>query len=458
MAAANSRLMQQLTILLSAMVGSAACAGPLEVPEQNDDGTDTSFIGSPTPVPLPNISSVAWESCDMPTEALSVPACVGGGCLDKVEIDTAIYPNAVCNDGSPGVMYIRPAPAGSADEDKWVVHLEGGAGAAGAGELLERWCGDRYYDASKMSSSWAPDQINDLGISADRADNNFSEWNQVFMYYCSSDQWTGRRRKPMIGYIGSHTTLPVDFSVEFRGHQILVAAMRTLQAGGIFIGNDALRDLDDATHLLLTGSSAGSGGVRTNGDRLRSQLRQTNPDLKMRLVLDSGVRPIEAWVNDLVYPGGVPPVVDPYVDMDDYIAQKLARDETWNAPTDESCLEAHPSDPETCASSDHLVFHHLTTPFFVRQDLDEQLPDDADPQLWAEETHAHLLELDDLLTYAEDAADMTVTPGVFAPQVGTHTSLDSPRFFDETISGLNFHDVLWNWLNGQPDTVVMETP
>lgn len=449
--------MQRTVILLCSILGSG-CAVDVEAPEPSDDNTDTALIGSASQ-PLPNLSSVSWNRCPMPTEAQSVPACVGGGCLDKVEIDTARYPNAVCNDGSPGVMYIRPAPQGSLDEDKWVVHLEGGSGASGANDVVGRWCSDGYYDASKMSSAWAPDRIDDQGIFlGEPEDNNFAEWNQVFMYYCSSDYWTGRRRKPMIGYIGSHTPVPVDFSVEFRGHEILVAAMRTLQAGGLTVGGESLRDLDDATHFLFTGSSAGTGGGRSNADRLRSQLQQTNPGLAFRLVLDSGLHPIEAWVNDEIFPGGVPTENDWFADMDDYIAQKVAQDETWNAIPDESCLDSHENDPEICADPDHIAFHHVTTPFFARQALLEQVPTDAVPRRWAEATHAHLVELDDLLAQAEEGADMTVTPGVFGPRRLTHTSLDSARFFTETITGLSFHDVLWNWLNNQPDTVLIETP
>ena len=255
----------------------------------------------------------------------------------------------------------------------------------------------------------------------------------------------------MAGYAGPHApTVPQSFTVEFHGYDILVAAMQTLQPGGLTIAGEDLGALEDATHVLFSGSSAGGGGVRATADRLRFQLRQSNPELAFRVALDSAVKPIEAWVTDLVFPGGIPPVDDVFVDMADYEAQKYARAQIWDATADTSCLSAHAADPEACANPDHVLYNHVATPFFVRQDLDEKIPSGADPQLWAEQTHVHLIELADVPTAAEEAADISVVPGVFAPRVGTHTALDSGRFFNETVSGLSFHDVLWNWMNSLP--------
>ena len=101
-------------------------------------------------------------------------------------------PNALCNDGSPAVLYIKPAqdPAHSSE---WVFHLQGGGNCGGYEECRGRWCGEDFYDAAKMSSQWNPDSIKGQGVFSTSPDNSFSGANQVFLYYCSSDNLIGQK-------------------------------------------------------------------------------------------------------------------------------------------------------------------------------------------------------------------------------------------------------------------------
>jgi hypothetical protein len=89
-------------------------------------------------------------------------------------IDTAVYPEARCNDGSAAVMYIRPANAAYGgnpivnNSSKWVIFLDGGGGCQDTDQcLLERWCGGggQVFDrAGKMSSLGAQAAIHGFGI------------------------------------------------------------------------------------------------------------------------------------------------------------------------------------------------------------------------------------------------------------------------------------------------------
>ena len=58
--------------------------------------------------------------CGKPGEAGGLAA---GPDLRKITVDTRRYPNAVCNDGSPAVYYIRPYQ-GEENRGKWVIMLQ----------------------------------------------------------------------------------------------------------------------------------------------------------------------------------------------------------------------------------------------------------------------------------------------------------------------------------------------
>ncbi len=81
---------------------------------------------------------------------------------------TLTDPDAVCNDGSPALMYIRPADAAYAGNmtpasSKWLIFLDGGGGCHDEDACLEtRWCGfgGAVFDrAGKMSSLGAAQAI-----------------------------------------------------------------------------------------------------------------------------------------------------------------------------------------------------------------------------------------------------------------------------------------------------------
>lgn len=160
------------------------------------------------------------------------------------------YPNAICNDGSPGALYIDR----SASSHTWIIFFQGG------GWCTELPCIHRQGLTSTLNLSDSLDVM--PGSLFDSAIPGLADANTVYAAYCSSDAW-----------IGNNT---VDTGFAFHGAAIFDATLDFL-----------LDDLLKADLVLVAGSSAGARGVVYNYDRvLRSKLGDT---VDLRLLLDSAV-------------------------------------------------------------------------------------------------------------------------------------------------------------------------
>src|SRR5262249_55037733 len=125
------------------------------------------------------------------------------------------------------------------------------------------------------------------------------------IYYCSSDMWSGTARNVQLAATTPGGAIP--YRIHFQGANILDAVIKTLrQAPGgqavTYLNAEretvTMPDLDGATHVLFSRTSAGSGGVRHHADRLRENLRQHNLNcqpgncpLDFRAVIDAGYGP-----------------------------------------------------------------------------------------------------------------------------------------------------------------------
>jgi hypothetical protein len=148
-------------------------------------------------------------------------------------LSTTLYPNALCNDGTPAGYYYQ-----SGVNDVWVVHQQGGG-----------WC---YDEASCLarppsltsSSHWAATLSVDGLFAA--TDPRLAGAHLVYAPYCSSDAW--------VGGVGE---ADVPFKFNFRGRSIVDA---------IFADLAATRGLGAApgTTVLYSGCSAGARGVLFN--------------------------------------------------------------------------------------------------------------------------------------------------------------------------------------------------
>lgn len=409
-------------------------------------------------------------------------------------VDTSAYRLARCNDGSPAVMYIRPANAAYAGNPviepstRWLIFFDGGGGCRDARSCLEeRWCGGggRVFDqAGKMSSRGAPRAIREVGgiwtlQPPGGIVNQFAQYNQVLVHYCSSDSWSGSARLR-----GLSATNGADFNIRFEGEAIVNAVFSTLLAGPTAADAaatadfyaTALPDLSDATEVIVAGESAGSG-VRTHLDRLRDWLVADNPAVAVRGVFDAAYGP-GWWESGIDWTSTESP--DDYLDYLLTEVEPVARG-FWgvdDSALDASCLDevafgaAHTaittstggitvgSHPQVCHDLQFVLFNHVTTPTFVRQDINDTLIGDRYAQWMSFPTSedywdAQFSQLWGLALGVGRLEPPDAPTGVLGPFCGKHVAIQTDRgFFRDRVAGpgappLSFHDQLVSWL-GNP--------
>lgn len=365
---------------------------------------------------------------------------------------TLADPAALCNDGTPAVLYVRAGrDAGAA---RWLIWLDSGGGCTSAAGCARRWCGNTAPNSpAKMSSRWAPAGIVGEGIfdaAPSSGTNDFADWNQVHVYYCSSDTWVGQIDHPRLRSDDGETP---DYAIHFRGAAIVDATIDALIAG---VRSDdglvALPRLGDAQTVLFAGSSAGAGGVRMHADAVGDVLRAVNPGVDYRAVVDAGI-----WARE---PG-------PFLDAEaaaTYAGSIYTITRDFRAGrSDASCLAMHAADPSPCADSTHVMLHHMSTPYFAKMDLH----DIADPGIYAsvdDYIAAQSALLDGLArdTLMREEAGASPATGVYVPDCGHHIGLRAPEFYSIRVGGeagggpLSFHDVLSNWVRGRAPAAVVD--
>lgn len=444
-----------------------------------------SFTGGSLPGNIDNL-----DACDPTTT----------NCLRRVTLNTTVHSNATCNDGSPGTFYIREGQNG--DEDKWIVHLQGGASCMTGKECLQRWCGEQgIYTADKMSSNWdyslfdptVPPyaQPNDLpkyasaeGIFSDDSNNDFKDWTHVWVYYCSSDNWSGTVSDV------SYTHGAQTFSIDHQGHNIIKAVSKKLRQttalGSNEISDDYqnLPDIDTASHIILSGTSAGAYGAMQHADWFFSHM-SSNIGQKHYLVMDGAMETTkeQASVYSLnIDDNGVLSTYGQWRRDAEFSSWSGGYYDSIDAFVDVSCKTQYPSHAQAhrCSAGGRLLasdINHISTPTFIRYDLEDQalskpwigvfpnltvLLDGTITDLGSHSTvlNASLVELYD--------STNSVT-GVFAPKCGNHVGLERndpffghvtphharhvmppylfPTYGPVANSESNFSQTLLDWLN-----------
>ena len=116
----------------------------------------------------------------------------------------AVSKGARCLDGSPAGYYLRRAPNGSPNADKWIIFLEGGGLCV---EPVD--CIARSHVDEGSSRNWKPLRTVGTDASEDFLSNStlnpFRDWNHVFAPYCSGDTWTGTSRYYSLSRRSDHT-------------------------------------------------------------------------------------------------------------------------------------------------------------------------------------------------------------------------------------------------------------
>ncbi len=404
------------------IVWALACAGPepkdtatapdvdapptTEVPETDLPPDETDPPDTTPPVdPIATVLGDCGGEFQVPPEFPNQLA--DGDALHEVVLTDA---DAVCNDGTPAVLYVRAAtdPEHAAD---WVLHLQGGSDCVDYEACAARYCGDGFYDASKMSSQWTPEAIAGFGIHTESPESAFAGWNHVMFYYCSSDGWQAQAHGTMTSADGTSS-----FTLERRGHQILEAGFEELEAGGAASGDGAevLPSILDARLVLFTGTSMGSVGAQTHLDWLRTRWPES---VGLYGVFDAAVAPLPETV-----PAGPSAIVEEWTR--ERHALRVAADDT-PAFGDESCLATvDPADDYVCFNSAQLPYLHVTTPFFVRMD---HFDDPTGANYIA--AGATELEFAEAVTASLDLLGALPQGDVFGPACGEHIGLEASKVF-----------------------------
>ena len=415
----------------------------------------------------------------------------------RIDVDTTRYPEALCNDGTGAVFYVRQA-ADPADRDRWHIHLQGGGGCRDAESCAKRWCSvDTNFGMDKMTSALAPTPgARARGMLSQNAANPLRDWNQVLVYYCSSDSWSGTRSAIDLTAEAPGGAGSVDYEIQFQGANILDAVLDTLRReNGIVQYTDetatrTMPDLDEAELVILAGASAGGNGVVRQADRVGDKLAATNVscgaaggcDLDYRAVFDAAYIPDQS-----VYSYAQTPFCSEYGlctyaahGAEDWANAQLG---LWQAQTDDSCLAWHathmPGYEWRCGDSVYIVENHLLTPHFIRFDLQDPLVNGnmhgfgftwlglpISEKVFGLLSYLQLSRVEDLWQTAAEGhqgrGEPATRPAVFGAQCAHHASLLNTGMYLEArapdADGISrrMPELLVNWLNGTgPQTAIV---
>lgn len=193
--------------------------------------------GDDIPVPEDNIANVLGACEGLFRTPDEYPNQLVAG--DELHRYRLADPEAVCNDGTRAVMYLRAAT----DET-----------------LRGLW-----------SSRWTPDTVGGVGVADTDPANALAGANQAWLYFCSTDLWAGQGTATFAPTTDAYASYP-PYTMFVRGHTILTSALAELREGVVAGDGEAMSALSDASVVMLSGTSAGSVGVQFNADFVRDTL------------------------------------------------------------------------------------------------------------------------------------------------------------------------------------------
>jgi len=264
---------------------------------------------------------------------LTLSVVLGSSPLYKVLLPEDYVTNlgTRCLDGSPSGYYIRPSNAtfGIA-ATSWVFYLQGG------GLCIEPIdCYTRTHTIDGSSNNWNATYTDNTGVLSTESFNPFSQFNHVYVPYCSGDTHTGTE------------TTPNHWGVYFAGHL-------TLQ--GIVMHLKETTNIVNATNILLNGGSAGGIGVFNNADWFSEQF----PNAVVKAAAEAGyffpkgVILFEEYILGITTP--FPPIVSTYMS------------DVFKSFVDENCAKANQAFPGYCWDAG-TVYPYISTPMFIVNNL-----------------------------------------------------------------------------------------
>jgi hypothetical protein len=327
---------------------------------------------------------------------------------------------ARCNDGTPPVMYVRGA-LDPALQTEWLVHLDGGAACGDYETCADRWCHAGVYNASDMSSRWAPESLRAEGLLAPDRDNSFGGINVAQIYYCSSDFWLGTEPAKVLEG-------DPPYRIHFEGDGILDAAFAALREGvSSDNGEQTLPPLDQASSLLFAGSSAGGFGVALQ----LNQVARSLPGIPVTGVIDAAITPSLETLSP-----------EDAASLEASLRATWASPgrDTWGAVADVACAEiTAEEDLWRCFDIDQVLRHHVELPFAYHHDL-------YDPVIGDFFQDAGLLREPFVEATIETLRGYASQPdaSVHAPACGVHMSLVRDDFLEMGVVDAEAGGVAWS--------------
>ena len=326
--------------------------------------------------------------------------------LVKYQINDAKDRLAVCNDGSPGSYFFRPG--NESNSDKWIIHLKGGGSCGSEESCANRWETKRNLMTSKILK----DTMEGEGILSNDPELNpdFYNFNHVYVYYCSSDTHSGDSEQEIEGRI-----------VQFRGQRIIDSLLEDLKNPDIVGG----KTLEEASEVLLTGSSAGGNAVIRNLETVVNAV----PDAEVKAIDDSGWNQFHQ--------------VDPYAPTPEQEFVTSAEDSYafMNSRVNSECVAANSAEPWVCQKTQTAISYYDTPIFLtVFQRDSNQLGKAGIDNINDSDQKAYVDEYARLTRESMDLVDAG-----FCSYNHTHTSLTSDRFNRFKIDDITLQEAIGNW-------------
>ncbi len=468
--------------------------------------------------------------------AVPVPKCVDGS-------EDCPGQQLRCVDGTRPLYHVDPAePVDDAVPNDWVFFFQGGGSCGREGGFTGgEDCWDKYSVPRGRDdmSAWV---VDDTGVHVGptlaiaeggilkRGAPEWKYYNRVYVPKCTFDRAVGQTWR--VGTTAASCPVGMDctdhfldpdtqgkpenadgdaFNLAFNGWFVVQAILEDLSDGREVMDWSSgevkeLPALSAAGQVLLAGHSAGAEHLSYILDRIHGEL---GPETDVRGLFDArgwpGIDNEEArttGVGDmydhnmgdvpfcqdcLPLPGGVPPLVsnrsysaDPFKLGS---AIKL-RDDYWGAQPDSSCVATSPANPWRCRHAVRVIYNHISTPFFLRQDQADPSHLSKPPPyataanyLWQSLHYASRVREQAETFDAERHnspgrfrepvygwADPTALGiGLFMPTAGVHNGLQDTYQFrqvglsnDGGVTCKSYSDALYDWLNAPGDQVFVE--
>eukprot|EP01104_Vermistella_antarctica_P010940 TRINITY_DN2976_c0_g1_i1.p1 TRINITY_DN2976_c0_g1~~TRINITY_DN2976_c0_g1_i1.p1 ORF type:complete len:479 (+),score=57.30 TRINITY_DN2976_c0_g1_i1:199-1437(+) len=316
-----------------------------------------------------------------------------------IKLDTTTFPDAVCNDGSPGAFYFRPG----SNSSRWIIHLQGGF-----------WCWDDYSCSSRAvqtpalvsSTGYSPTNPSYIGtngmFSVDPSTNpTFHDANIAYIMYCSSDAWSGAGNNTVNGTLW-----------QFQGRAIIDGVIQTVASS---------MGMDQADDVLFSGCSAGGQGVINSLDYAADLIQTyTKNDVVVKGVADAG------WMMAItpLNPAMTYPIIE----------QFIVGIDLWQGYPNEMCRLSNPSNPYLCYISQY-AWPHMQTPVLIQANQYDlfQLPYDSGQ--FPPYTNATVVEYVDMIQQAFfKGMQMVTAPSAFySAACYDHCFTESDEFFTVSI-------------------------